>query len=120
MEISVACSNCKSTIKIAKEAYEMGISVVCPGCKKMHTPAGDLSDAITLPANIEGDIKAAASGQGGVQQDFGAIIYQNDKKQMLKYPLKPGKQVVGRKDAAKPSDVMIETSDAMMSRSHFY
>jgi hypothetical protein len=119
MNISFSCKNCSGAVVIAKEAYEMGVSVVCPSCKKIQTPSGNYSDvlpAVTMQASPK---PAEAPKVEAVRPDFGSLLFDNEKKQRLKFLLKPGVQIVGRKDTAKPCNIMVETSDTTMSRSHF-
>lgn len=53
------------------------------------------------------------------KQPLGWLLVHDEKTHLQTYDLFEGTQLIGRKSASRPCDVMIETGDRLMSRNHF-
>lgn len=90
----------------------------CPNCKQRHrfVEYARVSPPKVTPA-------AAADDETSMTRTTkGSVGYLLDKTTGIKYPLKKGLQLVGRKSSRVPqnADIMIETTDRGMSREHLY
>ena len=115
------------------------IRIKCPVC-------GAILEALDDPANVEKNVKCPNCNQRNKFKDFKRIVpaptpiaSENDETQIAtkrndsvgylldratyrRYPLREGKQLVGRKPHKNPpkADIPIETTDQGMSREHLY
>ncbi len=116
------------------------IRIKCPVC-------GAILEAVDNPANAEKSVKCPNCQQRNKFKDFKRILptvsapvasendetqiscmrkesigYLLDKATGRRYPLREGKQLVGRKPYKSPpkADIPIETTDQGMSREHLY
>lgn len=115
------------------------IRIKCPVC-------GAILEALDDPANVEKNVKCPNCNQRNKFKDFKLIVpsltpiasendetqvatkrndsvgYLLDRETCRRYPLREGKQLIGRKPHKNPpkADIPIETTDQGMSREHLY
>ena len=105
----VRCKNCNAELQVPNPNNEAVRVVQCPFCriglrvvfKKIYVPPVDEEPGTVL-------------GGGEINKSTKAVLVCNGKE----YPLRLGKNVVGRKASTSKADVQIDTDDLTMSRSH--
>jgi pSer/pThr/pTyr-binding forkhead associated (FHA) protein len=112
--IRIKCPNCGAILEVIDNPANAGKNVTCPNCKvrnkyedfKRVIPRIEAEDDVT---QIETRIKGT----------IGYLLQIDTGKQ---YPLKEGRNLVGRRPIKNPpkADIAIETTDNGMSREHLY
>ena len=129
-------------------AYNPGASIYCSSCKKLFKPFETLpenlrkrvlekreetTDDTELLTNGYSDAPPARKpvspsrltdyDRPPVVEEpsaLGWLVVHDEYTRTETYPLLPGKHLAGRASESKPCDLMIETEDRYMHRTHFY
>lgn len=99
----VKCIGCGISLNLNDRMIEKDDPLICPNCKTKFKPSSVLNgrqEPAGREIRIDGSLHLKSSELPG-------------------FRLKEGRQIVGRKSADRPCDIMIETSDTSMSRKHF-
>ena len=110
----IRCGKCK--VILAYNPNELNPNkplLKCPKCKAVNKvplsqnkSADDHLDENTIHKPV------------GNTHEVGWIVVHDENTHTQTYPLRLGKNTIGRKSVSKPCDVMIETQDRYMSRQH--
>jgi len=119
----ITCPKCGVRLNVVNSQNEAIKRVDCPACHygfmvQFRKPQVD-NDAVTqLPGAAAASTASNETVYGGVRAgkvNYHGALYLNG----TRYPLKVGRNVVGRKAATSDADVQLATSDMYISRSHF-
>ena len=116
-KIRIKCPSCGAILEVADNPANVNKFATCPNCKQRNrfvdflrimpktTPVATQSDETYMTTSTKG-----------------SVGYLIDKITGIKYTLKLGLQLIGRKTSKIPqaADIMIETTDRGMSREHLY
>ena len=140
MNIRCPRKECNSKIIIADAVlYNEHAKVKCPSCKQYFEPFSTLSDlqkkdifrqkelnqvplkpSITEKTEVlETKTKVLSGSSTSESAVVGWLIVHDENTYSQTYDLKEGRNLVGKKSASKPCEVMIDTSDPYLSRNHF-
>ena len=113
MQITVFCGNklCKSKLVIDTGAINLdNPKVQCSVCGQYSQIDREFIAKLLLKEQNE---------KLELQKiNIGFLIVHDENTKSQTFTLKTGRNCIGRKDADKPCDIMIETQDAYMSRNH--
>lgn len=130
----IRCSNeaCKAQLRINTDSLKIG-KTYSSRCPKCHTitpfevpseaePSLDLA-SVQPPKQANGQNKTLVLDRDDNQPavtstQIGWLVVHDENTNSQTFPLKVGRNVIGRKSVSKPCDIMIETNDAFMSRQH--
>ena len=107
----IICQYCKIKLEVPDNAFDRKEpKIKCPKCGQqfiitktdIYVPEFDKPDLIET-----------------VEVGPGWLIVHDELTAMQSFPLKIGKQVVGRESISRPCEIMIDTEDTTMSRNHF-
>ena len=110
--IKIICPNCGTVLGAADDPANERKMVICPGCK-VRNRFVDFKRLSPKPIDDVTEIQMPTAGLPG------SLVYEKSSKS---YPLREGRNLVGRKPLreASDADIQIETSDRGFSRSHLY
>lgn len=118
--MKVSCLNCGNVLMVPDATLRVGNPTLrCTKCKatfKAKPDTGPKKVKDKAPTE-EYKLKQEEKYMG---EEPGWLVVHDEYTAPQSFPLKEGKQLVGRKSASKPCDVMVETKDMYMSRNHFY
>jgi pSer/pThr/pTyr-binding forkhead associated (FHA) protein len=113
MQITVFCGNklCKSKLVIDTGAFNLdNPKVQCSVCGQYSQIDREFIGKLLLKEQNE---------KLELQKiNIGFLIVHDENTKSQTFTLKTGRNCIGRKDADKPCDIMIETQDPYMSRNH--
>lgn len=100
----IVCSHCQAKLQLDESKLKPGsYTITCPKCQTKNKAVVEAVEAnIPLPPPAE----------------VGWLVVHDENTNEQTYPLKLGKNVVGRESESKPCDIMIDTDDMRMSRNH--
>lgn len=119
--MNIKCINCFRFFFVSDKSFDKRLpKLSCPFCHTQFTPdingkgnEGVQETKFNKPKTIINE------AQGYLNDGKAWLVVHDEKTKQQTYELKPGKQLIGRKDPNKPCDWMIETMDMYMSRNHF-
>lgn len=127
----VRCTNqaCQTSLRLGPEAIAPGkpVSIRCPKCGTVSrvvppapaapTPAPTTPPPAPRPASAP---TVVLNERPGLTSDapIGWLVVHDEFAVPQTFPLREGRNVVGRKSETKPADVMVATDDPYMSRNH--
>ena len=128
----IRCSNdaCKAQLRLNTNGLKTGktYSSRCPKCTTItpfEVPAeSEASLASDQPQKqVTGQNKTLVLDRDDNQpavtsEQIGWLVVHDENTARQTFPLKVGRNVIGRKSNSKTCDIMIETNDAFMSRQH--
>lgn len=109
------CAGCQSRISFDETKLSPGKEIYriqCPRCKNINQLPATL---IFKPKFKETKVSIDTAH---LPKELGWIVVHDENTYAQTYPLKLGRNIVGRSSESKPCDVMIETEDGYMSRHH--
>lgn len=108
----IKCSNCQTGLRLDESKLKPGsYNIKCPKCST-------LNQAIISVKVQEEDVPILGISTEANPKEVGWLIVHDENTESQTFPLKLGKNIVGRWSESKPCDVMIETEDRRMSRNH--
>jgi pSer/pThr/pTyr-binding forkhead associated (FHA) protein len=113
MQITVFCGNklCKSKLVIDTNAINLdNPKIQCKVCGQYS-----LIDREFIAKTLLNEQNEKLEME---KINVGFLIVHDENTKSQTFTLKSGRNCIGRKDADKPCDIMIETEDAYMSRNH--
>lgn len=119
--MEITCRKCHSKLTISNAATTPIFKCTSCGYPNPVVPGGGQAAS----ASQAGQAKAfqpfaperpAAAPAGG--KELGWLVVHDENAEQQTYPLRVGKQVIGRKSVSRPCDIMIETGDTFMGRNH--
>ena len=126
----VRCTNqaCQTSLRVGPEVVASGkaVSIRCPKCGTISRVVPPVSTAaptvpaptpVTRPASVP---TVVLNERPGMTPDapIGWLVVHDEFAVPQTFPLREGRNVVGRKSETKPADVMVVTNDPYMSRNH--
>jgi len=118
--MNVTCFHCGHILVVPDAALRVGNPTLrCSRCRASFKARPDAAKKKPADAGPTTEYKR-------MQEDRyrniepGWLIVHDEHTAAQTFPLRAGKQLVGRKSASKPCDIMIDTADMYMSRHHFY
>lgn len=105
----IKCSNCgyPNPVLAASRSSSV-VSQPFQGNFVSSNPAGNEHE--TKPLNPQANRP--------VPMELGWLVVHDENAEQQTYPLRIGRQIVGRKSISRPCDIMIETNDPYMGRNH--
>ena len=111
----ITCIKCKTELRIDAKKVDVSNSVIrCPKCKaefklNLNATSGSASDSSDSEERTKMESSNLATGW---------IVVHDEQTKPRVFPLKLGRNVIGRKSRSRPCDIMIDTKDMYMSRNH--
>ena len=124
--MKVRCGKCKTVLEYQAEKLNQNNPLLkCPKCNtinKVELPASYQVNKNTPPVRKRVQEKSndetLIEGGKNNNEEVGWIVVHDENTKVQSYPLRLGKNIIGRKSVSKPCDIMIETDDKYMSRNH--
>lgn len=117
--MEITCRKCHSRLTIANTATPIFKCTNC-GYPNPVMQTGGSPQPSSQPVSPKTSYAPAperpASKPTGME--LGWLVVHDEEAEQQTYPLRVGKQVIGRKSVSRPCDIMIETSDPFMGRNH--
>ena len=124
------CTSCSTLLSVHDSAFNKGIpSITCPICNTVFKPDVETVNRLllekidALPPMPEPEKEADKEPEkefGTTENsEIGWLVVHDESTPSQTFPLKLGRNLVGRKSKERPCDIMIETRDEYMSRNHF-
>ena len=112
--IRIKCPNCGAILEVVDNPANAGKNVTCPNCKVRNKYSA--FKRVILRRPVEDDTTQICVRK---EDNIGYLIEELSR---VQYPLKEGRNLVGRLTKKSPTkaDVAIETNDLGMSRAHLY
>lgn len=108
----IKCSNCQTGLRLDESKLKAGsYNIKCPKCSSVNQAIIPAKEPEAVVPNL--GISTEAN-----PKEVGWLIVHDENTESQVFPLKLGKNIVGRWSESKPCDVMIETEDRRMSRNH--
>lgn len=124
--MKIRCGKCKTILEFNPEMLNPEKPLLkCPKCNTVNkvdlsayqqTKNNNLSNN-NISQKFD-DEKTIIEKQPINKEEVGWIVVHDENTKVQTYPLRLGKNVIGRKSVSKPCDIMIETNDKYMSRNH--
>lgn len=116
-KIRIKCPVCGAILEAIDDPANAEKNVKCPNCNQ-RSKFKDCKRIVPTPVPVSSENDDT---QIGLKRDDSAG-YLLDRATYRRYPLREGKQLVGRKPHKNPpkADIPIETADQGMSRAHLY
>ncbi len=113
--IRIKCPVCGTVLEVPDDPANAEKSVRCPNCRQRN-PFKDFKSVAPRPLPPEEDETQTEK----MRDDEAGYLW--DRVTDRRYPLRKGKQLVGRRPHNKPpkADIAIETEDQGISREHLY
>lgn len=104
------CGNCKTKLKLEVPETFTGniVKFKCTQCGKLNQV--DLLQSENLMPEPENSVHGTSPGW---------LVVHDENAPVQTFELRIGRNTIGRSSDKKPADIMIDTSDAYMSRCHF-
>ena len=109
--------NTKMSLNI-KVIENQKANVKCPSCKQFFKPFEILTEEQKQQIEREANRKKEEP-EIEEKKAVGWLVVHDEKTHAQTFDLFDGVQVIGKKSAAKPCDIMIEIDDPYLSRNHF-
>ena len=117
-KIRIKCPICGAILEALDDPANAEKNVKCPNCNQRNKFKDFKRVVVPMPTPIaseKDETQIASMGKDSVGYLLDRMTYR-------RYPLREGKQLVGRKPRKNPAkaDIPIETTDQGMSREHLY
>lgn len=115
--MEITCRKCHSGLTIDNAATPIFKCTHCGYPNPVMQSGGQTAPVIPpKPALSQPATERQESKPTGME--LGWLVVHDENAEQQTYPLRVGKQVIGRKSVSRPCDIMIETSDPFMGRNH--
>jgi len=124
--MEITCRKCAARLVIGNTASPL---VKCSNCGYPNPVSAGVKPSLvtTQPTDAfkpdtaykapDNDI-ASPAGSRPNAMELGWLVVHDENAEQQTYPLRIGRQIVGRKSISRPCDIMIETNDPFMGRNH--
>ena len=122
--MEIACRKCGTKLTVANGASPI---IKCTNCgypnPVMSGGASAAAPPLPTPAPKETPpqpqpFQRPPAAKPSVPAELGWLVVHDENAETTTHPLRIGRQVIGRKSASRPCDIMIDTDDVFMGRNH--
>jgi pSer/pThr/pTyr-binding forkhead associated (FHA) protein len=110
----VKCGNCGYPNPVLLSNQPEKVADVVPVAPVQPT---SLNNARAIP-NPRPPVIPVNQSAAAPKNEVGWLVVHDENAPLQTYPLKIGRQIIGRKNTGSPCDIMITTQDVFMSRNH--